>query len=196
MIQLDDSQLIGKGKVRYCYLHPDDSTRCIKIEEKQEGKLTSNEKEALYYKKLLWLKPNYQYRSIARFYGWVETNLGMGAVFELIKDETTCEVSQTLRAYFHKGLICIEDPRWEEALKRFKDDLLKTPIMLRDVGAHNICVKQKQGGDFEFIAIDGIGHRDFIPLVDFIPWFARRRMTKRFEHRFLTSIATLLDSDF
>jgi hypothetical protein len=42
------------------------------------------------------------------------------------------------------------------------------------------------------VAIDGIGHRDFIPLCDYIPWIARRKQARQIFKKYMGSIESLL----
>ncbi len=194
MISIKSSGFIARGQTRACYQHPDDESRCIKIDAKKEGarKLTPSEKEALYYQKIARLQPQFPYDAVPEFHGWVETNLGKGAVFDLIQDEVSGRVSKSLREYLEDFQEDEQIAKWDLALEQFKASLIKHCVLARDLGAHNICVKIKRDGSLQFIAIDGVGHRDFIPLVDVWPWLARRKLNRQFYRKHLQSMQALL----
>ena len=95
MLKLESSALLGRGLRRECYFHPEDENKCIKVVVAGDHKETVREQS--YYR--LLERRNIAWRMLARFYGNVETNLGEGAVFELIRDYNG-EVSKTLVHYF------------------------------------------------------------------------------------------------
>jgi len=193
MLFMQENDFIGRGYTRVCYRHPHDEKKCIKIcTHKQKGKLTINEKESLYYRKISRRKPGFEYDVIPRFHGWVKTNIGEGAVYDLVIDEGTGDVSRTLYEYLPllKNEPCLE--RWVVALERFKSSLYKNSILIRDPGPQNICVKKGVDDSLQFVAIDGIGHRDAIPLVDVWPWLARRKLDRQFRRSKMTSINEML----
>ena len=95
MLTLESSALIGRGLRRECYFHPEDENKCIKVVVSGDHKETRREQS--YYR--LLEKRNISWRMLARFYGNVDTNLGEGAVFDLIRDYNG-EISKTLGHYF------------------------------------------------------------------------------------------------
>ena len=193
MLYLREDDFIGRGYTRVCYRHPRDDNKCIKVcTHKQKGKLTINEKESLYYRKINRRMPEFQYDVIPRFHGWAETNIGLGAVYDLVIDEDTGSVSKTLYDYLPVLAKDHHLERWEYALQQFKSSLYKNNILVRDPGPQNICVKKRIDGTLQFVAIDGIGHRDFIPLVDVWPWLAKRKLDRQFQRSKMISINEML----
>ena len=94
MINIDSSTLVGKGLHRECYVHPEDPSLCIKIVV--AGDSSESQREQKYYR--LLQKRNTSWEILARFYGVVDTNLGCGAVFDLIRNYDG-ECSKTLEHY-------------------------------------------------------------------------------------------------
>lgn len=189
MIHLTDDLYIGKGRTRRCFVDPRDPSYCIKIDHTG---FKSTLKEADYYKKLARIKPDLRYDFIPHFHGIVETNLGPGGVFDLIRDADG-NVSRNLGDYFYNGTIARERPRWEKALNVFLSRLMETGVILRDLNMANIAVQKSGDGSIRFVAIDGIGHRDFIPLCDYFLRFARRRIRRSVERKGMNSIQGLYD---
>uniref|UniRef100_UPI003F6951ED YrbL family protein n=1 Tax=Methylophaga sp. TaxID=2024840 RepID=UPI003F6951ED len=97
MLQLTKEQLIGKGWHRECYQHPEDRHLCIKVVV--NGDDTETKREQAYYRHLGRHLTNWE--AIPRFYENVSTNLGQGAVFDLIHDNDG-SVSKTLGYYLEE----------------------------------------------------------------------------------------------
>lgn len=181
MIQLAPELLVGKGKTRSCYVHPDDPDKCIKIDHHKTGGPTS--KEAAYYNKLARIRPDLSYTHIPRFHGFVETSLGRGGVFDLIRDETDGQISRSLTSYLAAGEVSAEDPKWRQAHCCYLETLFDEAVIIRDFTPGNICVRKLRNGQFHFVTIDGIGHRDLIPLCDYSRWFTRRKIRRHLERK-------------
>ena len=74
--------MIGKGLHRECFIHPEDINKCIKVVV--NGNQQETEREQSYYKFLQ--KKKIAWDMLPKFYGNIETNMGLGAVFDLIRD--------------------------------------------------------------------------------------------------------------
>ena len=98
MIELQENQLVGKGLHREVYVHPDDSSLCVKVVVLRGEEETR--REQAYYK--LLQRRNIVWDMLPQFYGVVETNKGEGAVFELIRD-VDGSVSKTLEYYLQSA---------------------------------------------------------------------------------------------
>jgi hypothetical protein len=162
MIELLPIHLLGKGRTRFCYFHPPDSGKCIKIDKRESGGSTA--KEARYYEKLARIRPDLPYVHIPKFHGHVETNLGRGGVFDLIRDETTGEVSKSFGYYIATGEVKEDHPLWIQAHQDYLKVLYHEAVVIRDFNPGNLCARQLKGGGYQLVTIDGIGHSDFFPL--------------------------------
>lgn len=191
MIELKPESLIGSGSTRSCYRHPDDPAKCIKIDKRETDGPTS--KEAAYYHKLTRIRPEFRYTHIPRFYGFVQTNRGHGGVFDLVRDETDGAISKGLSDYIRNGEVSADDPRWKEAHATYMATLFDEAIIVRDFNPGNISVRRMRDGSLQFVSIDGIGHRDFVPLCDFARWFARRKLRRQVEKKHFGSLEEILN---
>ncbi len=179
MIQLEDKYYIGEGDIRVCYEHPLDKGLCIKV-PRPETTRKYTEKELLYFYKLAKRnKSKYQYPFYSDFHNEEETNFGLGQIFDLVRDETTGEISRTLEYYLTESNT-IEDEKLESALKVLKQQMTKHRVFTRDLRARNICCKIKDDESIELIIIDGIGHRDFFPFADWFHYFSKKKIDRTF----------------
>jgi hypothetical protein len=192
MIQLTEDLYLGKGRTRECFVDPRDPSKCIKVDFADKG-YKQTFKEAKYYQKLLRIRPNLVYDFIPAFYGLVETDRGLGGVFDLVRDEVSDEVSLTLGHYLRDGTVAREQEKWDTALSQFLNRLMQTGVIVRDLNPGNLCARKLKDGSIQLIAIDGIGHRDFIPLCDYFLRIARRKLRRNIDHKGMNSIPTLLD---
>lgn len=190
MIELHPDHFIGKGRTRTCHLHPDNPDLCIKIDRRKSGGPT--EKEARYYAKLSRIRPDLAYTHIPRFHGFVETSLGCGGVFDLIRDETSGRISKTLSHYIRNGEVTAADPLWVEAHRVYMETLHDEAVVIRDFNPGNLCVRMMRDGSRRLVTIDGIGHRDFLPLCDYSPWFARRKLRRQVARKHFESLEEIL----
>jgi len=177
MLKLESSALIGRGLRRECYFHPEDENKCIKIVVAGDHKETV--REQAYYR--LLEKRNIAWRMLAKFYGNVETNLGKGAIFELIRDYNG-EVSKTLVQYLsaHKETVH-NDQNFSQALLELKQYLLKWKIVTISLKPQNIVYKRTNESVGFLVIIDNIGNSDFIPICNYIDWMATRKIHRKWQ---------------
>ncbi|MCA0153532.1 YrbL family protein [Winogradskyella vincentii] len=179
MLQLEKKHYIGEGEIRFCYEHPENLNLCIKIPRPETTREYTN-KELLYFKKLSRRNTSkYQYPFYSDFHGEVDTNLGLGQVFDLVRDETTGDISKTLEYYLLKSNE-IADERLKSALDDLRQHMIKYKVFTRDLRARNICCKLNKDDSVELIIIDGIGHRDFFPFADRFHYFSKKKVDRTF----------------
>jgi len=179
MLRLESSALIGRGLRRECYFHPADENKCIKIVVSGNHKETR--REQLYYR--LLEKRNISWKMLARFYGAVETNLGEGAVFDLIRDYNG-EISKTLGHYLSAtNETDPNDQYLDRALPALKQYLLKWKIVTMTLKPQNIVFKKTHKSKGFLVVIDNIGNSDFIPICNYLDWMAIRKIHRKW-HRF------------
>lgn len=187
MVNLSNNNYISEGEIRACYEHPEDRNLCIKI-PKPEVSREYTYKEILYYKKInKRRRSNGKYLFYSNFIGEIETNLGLGQMFDLVRDETTGKISKTLEYYLNKDTF-LTDSQLDKALLHLKKQMIDHKIFARDLRARNICCKLKRDNIIELVIIDGIGHRDFFPFADYSTFFARKKIERTFEKWHFTSI--------
>ncbi len=189
MIQLSESDYLAEGYARTCYFHPENENLCIKI-GKPEVEKSHLYKEINYYKKIKNKQiATFDYPFYAMYHGVIDTNLGEGFVYDLIRNETNQEVSKTLLNYISmKKDNPIEDAVFNEALKSLKAQMIKHKVFASDLRPRNICCKLLKNGTMQMIIIDGIGHRDFFPVADWFGFFAKRKVERRFQSIHINTI--------
>ena len=177
MFKLESSALVGRGLRRECYFHPEDENRCIKVVVAGDHKETVREQS--YYR--LLEKRNISWRMLARFYANVETNLGAGAVFELIRDYNGA-VSKTLMHYFSAKIVTDRDCQYlYPALLVLKQYLLKWKIVTISLKPQNIVYKKTSESEGFLVVIDNIGNSDLIPICNYIDWMATRKIHRKWQ---------------
>ena len=192
MIELNDSHFLGKGTSRTCYFDPRDPTKCIKVDTGGRS-FSQTKQEGKYFDWISRNRPQFSYDCLPRFHGFVETNLGWGGVYDVVLDTPSNTASKTLRHYMRDGSVSREPAHWEKALQCLRDSVLSNSLVVGDLGPGNICASLHQDGGIQLVIIDGIGHRDFLPLCDYIPALARRRSKRQMVRYGLTSVKALLE---
>ena len=177
MIELDPSHLFGKGTHRECYIHPDDERLCIKVSLK--GGERETQREVGYCRHLK--RRNISWDLLPMFHGCVETNLGEGVVFELIRDYDG-GISETLENY-------LESPTLTESnlvslarlLRSLKDYMMAQGIITRRLKAKNILYHRTDTENARLVLIDNTGNTDFIPVCSYISYFATRKIARKWQ---------------
>ena len=180
MLTIKEEDYIAEGLARKCFYHPDNRDLCIKV-----GKPGIEEehlyKEIKYYKKIRKKDTSkFGYPFYAQYYGEAPTNLGTGFIYDLVKDETTNNISLTLRHYLEMDNCPFTDAQIVDALHRLKNQMIAHRVFVGDLRARNLCCKVLTDGSMELVVIDGIGHRDFFPLADWFSYYAKKKVERRF----------------
>ncbi len=190
---LSDEHYFAEGNTVKCYYHPHNDDLCIKIAKTKDG-LAYLQREKNYHTKIRHKdKSAFDYLFYADYYGDIETNLGIGSIYELIKDETNQKRSITLAQYLRiYPYSHSNDKILEEVLVKFKEQLITHCIFMKDCSPHNICCRVLKNNKIEFVAIDGLnGHRDFIPLANYWHYFAKKKIQRWLTRAHLTSIEAI-----
>ena len=175
MILLNASYFVGKGLHRECYVHPEDKNLCIKVVV--AGDLSESKREQSYYK--LLQKRDICWDILPRFHGVIETNMGAGAVFDLIRDFDG-EISKTLKHYLSSELLdSVENPGISQAICVFKEELYRQSIITMTLSPKNIMYKKTGPNEGRLILIDNIGNSDFIPICSYIDSLAKKKITRK-----------------
>ena len=189
MLEIDPSVLVGKGLHRECFVHPHNPDHCIKIVV--AGNSDENRREAKYYS--LLAGRGISWEMLTRFHGLVETNLGEGAVFDLVRDYDG-EVSQTLTHYLDSGqLTDLDGQTLAQAFKALRFYLLENRVITMTLKTKNILFQKMEGGEGKLVIVDNVGNSDFIPITNYSAWLARlkiQRKWRRFEQDLLTRHAS------
>ncbi len=186
-LSLTEEDYIGEGEIRMVYKHPNNTVFCVKIPH-QETTRDYTFKELLYYKKINKRKvAKTAYSFFSNFKEEVETNLGLGQVFDLVRDDTTNEISKTLEYYLLNNTN-VTDDELNKALSVLRHQMINNRVFARDLRARNVCVKIDKNNNVNLVIIDGLGHRDFIPLGDIFHFFAKKKINRTFTKKHFNSI--------
>ncbi len=193
MMIIKDEHYISEGLARKCYYHPDNNNLCVKI-GKPDVEVLHLYKEINYFKKIKNKDTSrFDYQFYAEYHGEVETNLGTGFVYSLVKDETSQDISLTLRHYLEMKEAPFKDDIFVKALDRLKLQMIKHKVFVGDLRARNICCKILADNSLELIVVDGLGHRDFLPFADWFTFFAKKKVERRFLRSNMHSLSAQRD---
>ena len=176
---LKNQHYFTEGGRAKCYYHPDDDDLCIKIKKPIENDERMHQ-EVEYMMKLKTKDKRYDYPFYATYHGVIETNFGVGHVYDLIRDETTQNRSLTLSHYREMTESPFSDVTIKVALMRLKKQMIAHKVFANDLHAKNICCRILADGGMECVVVDGLGHRDFFPVADYFHFFAKKKVERRF----------------
>lgn len=170
-----DSEPVGAGQERVCYVHPNDAARLIKIQKGESNKQTRREL-ALYRR--LARRGMRHFDHIPELHGDVMTNLGPGFVVDCIRDFDG-ELSRSLWWHFTRGYPVSEFDAYLEDLRRY---LLERQVIFSvDMGRYNILFQKLSPERARLVVIDGLGDHTAIGWLDNIGYFARRKIRRRWQ---------------
>ena len=180
MIELQDKHLIAVSGPRACYLHPNDSSKVIKI---VRGKTLFKRKDANWQE---WRHYNYLLRRhglldfVNECFGFVQTNLGQGLVWRCVRDVNgviSSTVTRIMNHPDHYDLMAVE-----KELQRFCRFITEKNIQLFDLNPLNVLIRVRADGAYEAVCADIKGryaNHELIPISTHIPFFSKRKLKRR-----------------
>ena len=186
MIEIDQLNFIGRGLHRSVYEHPEDKTRCIKIQHMAGG-----EKESIREKRYCEFldRRNISWAMLPKFHGTVDTSKGQGVVFDLIRDYDG-QVSKMLLTYLDSEDLTREYfGQLRVALAKLRDYLHDYGIVTMTIQPKNILYKRTDSDQGVLYIVDNIGTSDFLPISTYVKYFARKKLKRkwaRFEQKMLS----------
>lgn len=175
---LNYTDLIGEGATQKCFKHPTNKNLCVKI-PKEGINIKKLNNELRYYKKINKRVKEINYNFFSKFYYEIETSLGKGYVYDLVRDQKNGNVSKTLAHYLLEENKTFSDKILYEAFNRMTEMMIKYKIIMQDFWAVNICCRILKNNKIEMVIIDGLGHKDKIPLVDYSSFLSRKKIERR-----------------
>lgn len=179
MIKLNEDLYVGSGKLRSCYRHPEHPDRCIKVCLPNRP-FDPSCREAQFLTRLRRRRPG-RFEYLPRFFGTVPTDQGVGHVFDLGRNETDGRVARTLGQMVEAELDHRTAVQLANAVTKLRDQLIRDWVPVRDIKPANLCAVEKSDRTFHLMVVDGIGHSDFIPLVNYVPFLARRKLIRHLD---------------
>lgn len=155
IIELREKFLIGEGGERLVYVHPNDSKKVIKILKPNLNKHNfQNDLEFKYYSFLI--KRNKDFSNITKCFGYIDTNLGKGLVFERVIDYDGKD-SKYFKYYLKKHFFTEDQEK--SLLNNLKNFLENNQILFIDCNTQNVFCKKISEDKYTLIIYDGLGSR-------------------------------------
>lgn len=192
ILKLSDLKPFGIGGRRFCFVHPLEPAKCIKV-LRQDDRRTVRTRGS-------WLIPARFRRAydnnahehavlsqlarrigpavaqhLPRSYGYVDTDMGPGLVLDLVRDADG-KISRSLRE-----LISIGQPveQFRPAFEELTRFMVEHRVLTRAVLDHNIAVQDRGDGSWRMVIIDGLGDSAWVPLARWIAPIGRAKIRKR-----------------
>ncbi len=172
---------MGRGFHRSCYRHPEDSRLCIKVLDGDHQK--EADREIAYYRQLE--RRGVTWEMLARYHGSIETNLGLGQVFDFITDPNG-ETAKTLEYYMKSqelsdNLDSGDKEKLILSLQKLKCYLLDNKIITTEIKPRNIVCQRFNGQEFRAVIVDDIGNTEFVPFSSYIGFLGKAKINRKWE---------------
>ena len=178
MVSLKELKPFAQGGNRLCFVHPHDSTRCIKVRRpdftladcrRKKGfpknlrplsSFDDNREECRVIVQLQQQLGGIAFEHVYRCYGFIQTDLGMGLNTEMIRDGNGM-VSLSLKQYiWEEGY----DEQCRQAVVALADFWRRHQVPSRDLLTHNVVVQRDlNDAIIRLVVIDGLGSPSLIP---------------------------------
>lgn len=187
---LTEEHFIGSGSNKKCYVHPKDSTLCIKIIYcDNNGNAKKELKRELHYYRIIARK-KLPSQILPKYRGTIQTNLGVGYLYDLIKDSDD-NTSKNLNHYLSSPDILQQNQaKILDALKVLKKQMLTENLITMGIFADNILCQMDEENNMTLRIIDNIGTASLIPLEYYFNIFAQARVLRRWD-RFMRDLVNL-----
>jgi hypothetical protein len=157
--ELTDSLLLAQGGERFCFIHPKDNSKIIKvIKPELINHNEQNKLEDIYYNFLYAKYEKEELSYIAKYYSKTDTNYGDGLIFERIIDYNG-ENSKHFRYYLKNNILSNEEELC--LLDDLKSFLEYYNILFIDVSTVNLFCQEISKNRYKLIVFDGLGGRRF-----------------------------------
>lgn len=176
---------LGKGTERWCFHHPQDKKRVIKISFKTHAQQTKREINYFSFLK----KRRIPFTHIPGYYGKLEGKNYTGLLQAFIQNYDGSS-PELFTDYIKK------DPAQAKKLAgELFAYLYKHNILPCDLTADNMVIVSETPARRKFMLIDGLGCTDFIPLAQYSKFLGRMKIKRKFRKMFLSEpFKTLFDN--
>ena len=162
--------MLGAGGHQAAYIHPDDTSKCVKIAfDPNDGDV----KKELRYRRMCADKLS-RSKLVTKYYGTVDTDKGSALVFERVLDFDGSR-SLDLKDYLSATTTAEEIDRARALLMDFRRDFLTEGIAIVDTDITNFMVQRLSPTESQMRIVDNIGTPVLIPLVYWSEMIARRK---------------------
>ena len=183
VLVLTDNDLIGAGAHKATYIHPQDKTLCVKIARNAHD---VDLKRELAYRSII--AKQHKIPTLMPFYhGTIETNKGIGHIFERIFDcdgQTSLTLDIYIRHIAQTLLPQEAQAHFKSMLAAFKAKWFEEKTVTSNIELVNFMVQHKTPDNVSIRIVDNIGTPVLIPLAYYSELFAKKRVV-RYWKRFL-----------
>lgn len=151
---LNKKLFIANGGERNCYTHLNDYTKVIKVVHRKGYHNMQNELEYKYYQYLL--KNNIPMTHLVNCHGFIDTNQGLGLVYDKIVDYNK-NISISFKEMVSKNMLT--DEIEQELIDELKNYIFKYNILFIDVDLSNVFCCEIKKDKYKLYIIDGLGAR-------------------------------------
>jgi len=202
MLELKGRKPLFVGGTRYCYIHPDYEDRMVKVLQPHRtgparkikirswkrilppGFFDDQLKEIKAYNALLRQNNPALWRHIPKYYGTIDTDMGVGIVTRLCRNADGSWPSNLEQA-LPSGL----SPELSAGIEEFVDWVGQEIVLTRDLLPHNIIAVRESDNSFCLLVVDGIGNSELIPISSWFRFFGRQKVARKIaKFRYRSSI--------
>ena len=182
MIEINESLFFAKGSTRKCFFHPDDVNLCIKVPLINEGKRTRGiikaiHRENTFYRSLQ--KRNISWAHLSEYKGDIDTNVGKGSVYQLIRDHDG-SVSESLESYLASNNFVENDSVLSKELRELYFYMQDNRILTTSLLPRNIVINKTLNGS-KLIIIDDIGNSELLPFSQFVAILGKKKIKRKWD---------------
>lgn len=182
-----DWKCIGTGSERHCYVKKSDKSICYKISNKNKAKQSKREISYIYYLK----SKNIPFTHIPETYGIIKEKKFIGIIQEVIYDADDC-ISLNLKEHIKRFCNNKEEKKkLLHCLNTLKEYLIQYNIIPCDLVLSNILIQNKNN-HWKAIIIDGLGTTEIIPYTNYIPYFGRIKINRKWDKFIKNRLTPLL----
>lgn len=178
MLVLKDAEVVAAGNTRNVYRHPDDPSLLIKvirpsaIEQRYgRGAPWYKYKRRRYRHLIAYLREVREHIAVhavgdrhphflQKIVGFADTDMGLGLVVEAVKARDG-SFAPTLIDLARQGRV---DRTVLDKLDDFLEQMIHSPVIVADLNPFNVVYGYAPDWGDHFVLIDGVGHKNIIPL--------------------------------
>ncbi len=193
LLELKGREPFGVGGRRLCFVHPEDSKKCVKVLRTDERRTVRHKKTIIparwrreydnnaHERRILEhlekrIGPGMG-RHLPRCYGMAATDLGPGLVLDLVRDHDG-GISRSIRELITTGYHL---PELKSSFLEFGRFLSDNLVLTRSLLDHNLVVEMRPDGPGAVYLIDGFGDPAWIPFSTWIPALGHAKILRRME---------------
>lgn len=174
-----DPLVVGVGRHRVCYIHPEDPRKCIKVIYNPDPHAFQEiKREVAYYRHLeKYLK---DWSGLPRFYGEVQTNLGRGFVYDRVIDFDG-QPSKTIEQRYDSDNFVQLYTELLSLIGKLRDYLWSNRIVTMSIKPYNVLCHRISASEIVPVVCDNIGSASVFPIEYVCPWFCHKRQERQFK---------------